>query len=198
MAKALRDRLQCPLVYAGISRLVIDCNRALEAPDLIPEVSAGIPIPGNARLSESARQRRIDEIHHPFHATIEEIIEARCKASQPTALITVHSFTPTLGGRERPWHVGLIQDRDRRLLAPVEAALSGEASLIVGCNVPYARGDGVLYTISRHGEARGIASLMVEIRNDLLASEHACERWGERLADALAPALGKLGAGAAS
>ena len=39
------------LIESRVSRLVIDCNRPLDAPDLIPAVSETTAIPGNASLS---------------------------------------------------------------------------------------------------------------------------------------------------
>jgi len=192
-ARGLAARLDCPLVASGVSRLVVDCNRALDARDLIPETSAGIAIPGNASLDEVSRQRRIDEVHRPFHDRLDEILTARQAGGRATALVTVHSFTPVFAGRERPWHAGLIQDRDERLIGPIETALEGETGLTVGRNVPYSRADGVLFTLAHHAERRGLASVMIEIRNDLLASGGDRARWAERLSDALGPILCDLG-----
>ena len=35
-------------------------------------------------------------------------------------------------------------------------------------NEPYAASDGVTYTLAKHGEARGLHAIMLEIRNDLI------------------------------
>src|SRR5690606_10422648 len=50
VSQRLSVALDAPLVAAGLSRLLIDCNRPLDAPDLIPEISETTAIPGNAAL----------------------------------------------------------------------------------------------------------------------------------------------------
>ena len=44
----LSDLLDAPVVHSTVSRLVIDCNRDLDAPDIIPAISEHTTIPGNA------------------------------------------------------------------------------------------------------------------------------------------------------
>lgn len=44
---ALSEIFEAPAIFCNTSRLVIDCNRHLNAPDLIPELSDGTVIPGN-------------------------------------------------------------------------------------------------------------------------------------------------------
>src|SRR5579872_1806892 len=46
VARRLATRLDAPLVLAGYSRLVIDCNRGLGDPSSIPDVSDGVVVPG--------------------------------------------------------------------------------------------------------------------------------------------------------
>lgn len=47
VARRLASELDFPLVLSGYSRLVIDCNRAPDHPQSVPERSAGVTIPGN-------------------------------------------------------------------------------------------------------------------------------------------------------
>lgn len=51
LAEELSRRLDAPLLAAGYSRLLIDLNRPLEAPDSIPPHSEVYPVPGNRELS---------------------------------------------------------------------------------------------------------------------------------------------------
>ena len=67
LALALSRRLDAPLVMQRYTRLVIDCNRPLDAPDAIPTVSDGTEIPVNAELSDRHRDTRYHEIHQPYH-----------------------------------------------------------------------------------------------------------------------------------
>ena len=71
VARAMAALLDAPLVASKISRLVIDCNRPLDAPDLIAEVSETTRIPGNRGLDAEERRRRIALAYEPFHAAID-------------------------------------------------------------------------------------------------------------------------------
>ena len=51
MAERIAERANAPDIFAGYSRLALDCNRPLTHPDLIPEVSDGTEIPANIGLS---------------------------------------------------------------------------------------------------------------------------------------------------
>ena len=185
VARAMSRRLDAPLLYATVSRLVIDCNRPLDAPDLIATVSETTAIPGNADMDAGERARRIEEVYEPYHAAISRCLNARAARRHPTAVVTVHSFTPVYRGVARPWPVGIVFDRDRRLADRLIEGLRAEG-LNVGINEPYSPADRVYSTLSRHVEARGLASAMIEIRNDEIATPQAQQAWGERLARLLA------------
>jgi predicted N-formylglutamate amidohydrolase len=70
-------------------------------------------------------------------------------------------------------------------------AFRAEGDLVVGDNEPYAVNDATDYTIPVHGEARGLISTGIEIRQDLIADENGQQQWAERLARILA-AIGAL------
>lgn len=187
VSRHLARMLDAPLVHATVSRLVIDCNRALDAPDLIAATSETTAVPGNADLSEAERRRRIEAVHVPYHAAIEALVGERLAAGRGAALVAIHSFTPVYRGVARPWEVGVLFDRDRRLADPLIAALRAEG-LNVGVNEPYSPADRVYYTLTRHAEERGLATVMLEIRNDLIASEAEERSWAARLARTLGDA----------
>ena len=102
-----------------------------------------------------------------------------------SAVVTIHSFTPVYRDVPRPWHIGLIHDRDERLARSVEAGLRQDPSLIVGMNEPYSPADRVFHTLERHAVRRGLAPLMIEIRNDLIRTQDGQESWANRLAPLL-------------
>ncbi len=185
VSKALSRMLDATLVYPTISRLVVDCNRRSDAPDLVPEISETTVIPGNAGLDDEARDRRIKLVHEPYHEMIDAVLEERSGQGRASMLVAIHSFTPVYKGVARPWEIGILSDGDRRLADPMLADLRRDAGLTVGDNEPYAPGDGVYFTLTRHGEARGLACAMVEIRNDEIADPKAEEAWARRLATTL-------------
>jgi predicted N-formylglutamate amidohydrolase len=57
-------------------------------------------------------------------------------------------------------------------------------------NEPYSPDDRVFHTLDRHAVRRGLAPLMIEIRNDLIGSVEQGREWAERLAPLLQEALG--------
>lgn len=74
VARLLSEAMDAPLIETCISRLVLDCNRPLDAPDLIPTVSEATPIPGNSSLSPDERDARIALCWQPFHDAVDAVI----------------------------------------------------------------------------------------------------------------------------
>lgn len=186
VARSMSERLDAPLVETCISRLVLDCNRPVDAPDLIPEVSETTVIPGNAGLSAEERQRRIDRCWRPFHDLVDEVIAERLARGQETRLVSVHSFNPVYRGYQRPWHIGIIHDEDERLARPLIRSLQAVPGLTVGDNEPYSPADRVYFTLERHARPRGLLCAMIEIRNDEIAGAAGQEKWAELLSALLA------------
>ncbi|WP_367345145.1 N-formylglutamate amidohydrolase [Stenotrophomonas bentonitica] len=195
VTRVLSERLDAWAIEQTYSRLLIDCNRPLASSTLIPEVSDGTVIPGNAGLSDAQRQQRIDAIHAPYHARIEAELSARASARRPTLLVMMHSFTPAMNGVQRPWHAGVLYHRDTRFAHALLQALRDEGDLVVGDNEPYSVSSTSDYAVPVHGEGRGLVHVELEIRQDLIADAAGQHAWAERLArvfGALEPRLTAL------
>jgi predicted N-formylglutamate amidohydrolase len=178
-----------PLVLAGYSRLVIDCNRHLTDSTSIAAVSDGTVIPGNQDLTAAARQARAREVFEPYHAALAtELAELAHEVPAP-ALIAIHSFTDRMSGQQRPWHCGVLWDQDPRLAVPLLERLRAEPDLVVGDNEPYSGRHPADYTIDTHAERRGWPHVCLEIRQDLLVQSADVEVWSARLARVLEPLL---------
>ncbi|WP_298986147.1 N-formylglutamate amidohydrolase [uncultured Roseibium sp.] len=189
VARRLSKSLDAPLVYTAVSRLIIDCNREETRADLIPCLSETTQIAGNRDLSADEKAFRLNLVHRPFHKAIDRMLDRRLDRGLPTALVSVHSFTPVYKGKTRPWEIGLISESDRSLADPVLEALRTRGDLTVGDNQPYAPSDGVYYTIRRHGESRQLPCLMIEIRNDEVKTREQEGHWAEMLGPILSGAL---------
>ena len=185
VARALSRLLDAPLVHATVSRLVLDLNREPSAPDSIWTLSERTIIPANQNLDSDERAYRVREVYEAFHGAVDRLIEPRAAAGRTRAVVSIHSFTPVYRDVSRPWQIGLIFDRDERLARGVEAGLGGDPSLIVGINQPYSPADRVFHTLERHAERRGLAPLMIEIRNDLIRTQDEQASWANRLAPLL-------------
>ena len=192
LGRLLADALDATLIRQNYSRLVIDCNRPPGAPTSIPEVSELTPIPGNVGLSGAEKAARAREIFQPYHERIDAELDRRRQAGRPTGLIALHSFTPVFKGVARPWHAALLYHRDPRLAHRLLALLRQDEGLMVGDNEPYFVSDETDYTIPVHGERRGIAHALIEIRQDLVAEENGQRDWADRLARLLPQAYAAL------
>jgi predicted N-formylglutamate amidohydrolase len=190
--RLVADALDATLVQQNYSRLVIDCNRMPGSETSILEISELTPIPGNIGLSEGQKAARVREIFRPYHDRIEIEVDRRRQARRPTALIAMHSFTPVFKGVARPWHVGVLYNRDPRFAHLLMALLKCEEGLVVGDNAPYSVTDASDYTIPVHGERRGLHHVAIEVRQDLIADDKGQRAWGPLLACLLAQAYQQL------
>ena len=189
----LSELLDAPVVHSTVSRLVIDCNRDLDAPDLIPKISEHTEIPGNAAVSDEDRAARIALAHEPFHEAIDRLLDRRRDAGLDTILICMHSFTPAYKGKLRPWPIGLIHARDERYTRALQAALAAdEPGMNIGWNEPYSALNGVTHTLEHHGDGRGLDATMVEIRHDEILEPNGVALWASRLARCLTAARDAL------
>ncbi|MDS4032153.1 MAG: N-formylglutamate amidohydrolase [Candidatus Contendobacter sp.] len=186
----LAARLDAPAVLGGYSRLVIDCNRSPGDPTSIAEISDDIVIPGNQAVNDTQADQRLNEVFWPYHHAITQALAHRWRHGhgRAPALIAIHSFTPTMNGFERPWHLGVLWNRDPRLAEPLIARFRADPELCVGDNEPYS-GREVGFTMDTHGGAAGLPHVEIEIRQDLIADEAGGERWAAVAGEALETVL---------
>lgn len=185
VTRGLSARLDATAVLQRYSRLVVDCNRAPMAHDFITVKSEDTEIPGNRALSAAEVGARTREIFEPYHDAIRGALDAREAAGQPTVLVSVHSCTPVFHGVWRPWHVGVLYDKDDRFARIVLDLLSEHGELTIGENQPYYLTHERDYAVPVHGENRGIPHVELEIRQDLIGDADGQDVWAERLARVL-------------
>lgn len=180
-SKRMADILDATLVAQVYSRLVVDCNRDPSMQSYIAAISEATAIPGNIGLSDEQVAARTREIYKPYHDRIVSLLDARAAAKRRTVLVAMHSFTPVFKGIARPWQIGLLYNRDKSVARILHELLS-TTCLTVGDNEPYAITDTSDYGIPVHGEQRGIPSIEIEIRQDLIAHEPGQREWAQRMA----------------
>ncbi|MGE5548618.1 MAG: N-formylglutamate amidohydrolase [Solirubrobacterales bacterium] len=188
VTRGLARRFNCPAVLAGISRLVIDCNRQPGDPTSIPGASCTVDVPGNCGIDDAEADLRAERWFWPYHHEIGTVLAHLLRHGLPPAMISIHSFTPNMNGSLRPWHVGVLWNRDPRMAQPVLERLSARDGLVVGDNQPYS-GREINYTLDTHAGAAGLPHVSFEIRQDLVADAQGVAEWVDILADALAPVL---------
>ncbi|HSS65893.1 MAG TPA: N-formylglutamate amidohydrolase [Gammaproteobacteria bacterium] len=192
VTRRLSEKLDAPAVLQNYSRLVVDCNRWPTARDFVTAFSEDTMIPGNVGLMPGEIEARAREIFHPYHDTIRDLLDLRIAAARPTVLVAMHSCTPVYLGVSRPWHVGVLYDKDPTFARILLELLHGEGKLIVGDNEPYFLTSDKDYAVPVHGEQRGIPHVEIEIRQDLIQSESGQTEWAERMAEVFGEGLGRL------
>jgi predicted N-formylglutamate amidohydrolase len=187
MTRRLAAAFGAPAVLSTFSRLLIDPNRGADDPTLVMRISDGSLIPGNARIDAAGIERRRQLYWEPYRTAVGATIEAMMAAGPLPAVVSVHTFTPSWKATPRPWEIGILWDSDGRLAQPLIAALAA-TGLQIGDNEPY---DGALEgdTLDMEVTRRGLAGVLVETRQDLVATQAQAWAWADRLAAALAPLL---------
>ncbi len=190
LTRRLSALLDAPAVLAGYSRIFIDGNRAPDDPASILEQSDGITVAGNREVGAAEAARRAEIALYPYHDAVERTLDERAGGTRDPALVCIHSFTPVFDSAVRPWHVGVLWNRDERTARSLLERLRREDDLVVGANEPYDGREIMGYTASRHGETRGLPHVIIEVRQNEIDTREKVEVWAARLAAALREVLG--------
>ncbi|MBX7145988.1 MAG: N-formylglutamate amidohydrolase [Alphaproteobacteria bacterium] len=177
----LAQYLDSMFIMNHYSRLVIDCNRATSSPDCISPISDNILIPGNNNLLSTEQLFRVTEIYLPYHNYINNIINHSLQNHKVPILVSLHSFTPVMQGYQRPWHIGILWNRDKRLATLMFNLLKEDTHLCVGDNQPYSGQTCTGYTLPFHAESLGIPHVLIELKQDLIDHEDGVCFWAKKL-----------------
>lgn len=188
VAQGMARHLDATLVAGRVSRLVCDCNRPADAPDIMPARSEVIEVPGNRDLAPAARAARIDAYHRPFHDALHRSIERMVAP----IVVTIHSFTPIYHGRTRTVEIGVLHDADTRLANAMLDVAATRTDATVERNEPYGPDDGVTHTLREHAIRHGHPNVMLEIRNDLIATPAQQDAMAALLSDWLVTSVARL------
>lgn len=181
VSRTLAQTLDAPLVRSHFSRLIVDPNRQLDDATLMPEIADGTIVPGNRKLSDSETTRRLETFFWPYHHAITRQLEAvRATTGQAPVLIAMHSFTPRMHNRVRPWEIGILWDNDGRLPLPAMDWLAARG-WCVGDNEPYSGRGHHGYTQHVHGDRLGFANILIELRQDLIEDDAGQRSWADEL-----------------
>lgn len=174
VVKAIAEALNLPAVLAGVSRLLIDCNRGRDEASLIVESADGVAVPGNIGIDEAERQRRIASFYQPYHDLLDDVLGRHAKA----LLLSVHSFTPALRtgtvSETRSFDAGVLFDRHSDLAERFGRGLEG-TNLQVRYNEPYSGLSGLIFSAQHHGVRHGRRYLELELNNKRLRTTDSCE-----------------------
>jgi predicted N-formylglutamate amidohydrolase len=189
VTRHLAEILDVPAVLSGFSRLVVDCNRSHDDPTAKRQISDGTIVPGNRGLDATAEALRAEGCYWPYHRAVTGLIDDVAARDVTPAIVSIHTCTPVMKDFERPWHVGVLSNHDRRMADILIAELGHDSTLCVGDNQPYSGLDPHGYTIETHALPQGRPNVLLEIRQDLVDTHHGALHWAELVGKALANVL---------
>ncbi len=192
VAKRLAANLDSPLIHACVSRLIYDLNRPPTSSGAMAAHSETFAIPGNQALGAAERRRRTEMIYLPFHDTLHAEITRRMAVGNAPVIVTIHSFTPVWFGKPRAVELGIIHDAQPALAKAVLTEAKARTGLDCRLNEPYSAADEVTHTLRLHATPYGLANVMLEIRNDLIADRVAEVAMADGLTPVLAAALAAI------
>jgi predicted N-formylglutamate amidohydrolase len=185
------EALGLPVHAGAFTRMYVDLNRPADHADVIPLVSYGARVPGNAALSPAEREARLATFHRPYWDAVAHDVRARLVEPGRCLLVCAHSFDPALEPAARRFDLGVLYDPAHELEAALGERLLfalSAAGLEVRANQPY-RGTGPSIATSLRAQlGPRFAGIQLEVSHALVDTPGGCER----IAAALAPALATL------
>ena len=166
----LSNLLNSKYIIGEYSRLIIDLNRDILDPTLIPEIVDRKIIAKNLNLSSYDKGKRISEIYNKYHHKIRTTITH----NNIMVVISLHSFNPIFKKKKRKIHFGILSNQDRRLSDCIIKEMKSR-KLKVGDNEPY-EGNLIGDTMYKHGLKNNLHHTLIEVRNDLLSSSTKIHR----------------------
>ena len=182
----LSNLLNSNYIIGEYSRLIIDLNRDISDPTLIPEIVDRKIITKNLSLTNYDKKKRISEIYNKYHYKIKTAV----KHNNIMVLISLHSFNPIFKKRKRNIHFGILSNQDRRLSDCIITEMK-RRKLKVGDNEPY-EGNLIGDTMYKHGLKNNLHHSLIEIRNDLLSDKRKIKKVTILLKNIILASIGKL------
>jgi predicted N-formylglutamate amidohydrolase len=140
IASQLGESVGLPVHTGVFSRMFVDLNRAADHPDVIPVVSYGAVVPGNAHLTAGDRAARIASFHAPYWDAVRRDVAAKLHHGGACLHLSSHSFDPSLDPTQRQFDVGVLYDPAHAFEAELAERLMFQlrgAGLVVRANQPY-------------------------------------------------------------
>lgn len=102
LTHTLASYFRCQAFSSTTTRLLIEANRSVTAPDLFSEFSRSLLEPEKLKL--------IKDYYEPYRKAVEDYIT---NSQGPVLHFSIHTFTPVLNGEKRSTDVGILFDPSR-------------------------------------------------------------------------------------
>ncbi len=172
VAKQLAVKLDAPLLYVEISRLLIDLNRSSHNPRLFSEFTR--------TLAPDLRRQIIDKHYTPHRRAVELAIKKEISHGRRVLHLGIHSFTPVLNGVKRQAEVGVLYDPIRsheksiseRLVMSLKSHLkAASCAWRVRKNYPYyGSSDGLTTTLRQRFKSSQYFGIELEMNQAIVSS----------------------------
>ena len=104
IAKQIANILDSRLIYNKICRLLVECNRSEDSPELFSSYSQ--------KLKDSVKEYILEQYYYPYREKVEDHIQMHLQDKRVIHL-SIHTFTPIWHGTERMVDIGLLFDDNR-------------------------------------------------------------------------------------
>ena len=185
IATRLSEVVGLPVHAGAFSRMFVDLNRAADHPEVVPRVSYGAQVPGNAALTAGDRAARISGFHTPYWDAVRRDVSARLHDRGAVLHFSSHSFDPVLDPAQRTFEVGVLYDPGH----PFEAELAERllfrlrgAGLDVRANQPYTGVGPAICTSLRKEYGARYAGIQFETSQAVTYRRGGCARVAEAVA----------------
>ncbi|MBK6265402.1 N-formylglutamate amidohydrolase [Marivirga sp. S37H4] len=163
-ALLISKRLNYPIYYNEVSRLLVECNRTLSHPDLFSFISK--------EYSDAIKETIINQYYLPYRNKLETFIKGNIEQGHQVVHLSIHSFTPILNGETRKTEIGILFDPARSVetmfaLKWQKRILKKNDTWRVKLNYPYLGTDDGLTTYFRELFPENYAGLELEINQKL-------------------------------
>ncbi len=196
LTRKISKIINATAILCGTSRLIIDANRSPADKSCIPTISDNIVIPINKNISKIDRLDRIKKFFWPYHNAISTVIRNYKEQSEYPKniplIFSIHTFAPVISSQkenERPWHAGVLWNRDPRVSYPLIKLLKNHPEkFVIGDNEPYS-GQEYYYSLDFHAGNDGLPHCAIEVRQDLVKTTIGSDCWAKIISNSLVEIL---------
>lgn len=181
IARAVSRRLEAPLVYSDTSRLLVDLNRSFTHRAVFSEFTRP--------CSDETRAAILREYYRPYREKVQNLIASSLAGGQPVLHLSIHSFTPRLGNRDRNTEIGLLYDPARRhekdfCKSLQEELIRRRPDIKVRLNYPYrGNADGLTTSLRKEYGENEYLGIEIEINQKIAVGKS--RQIGQLLTDAI-------------
>jgi len=193
IVEQLGEALGLTVHTGAFTRMFVDLNRPPDHANVIPLISYGAPVPGNALLTPGDRAARIAMFHTPYWDAVRRDVAARLHQGGSCLHFSSHTFDPSLDPAQRQFDVGVLYDPAHAFEAELAERLLfalRAAGLEVRANQPYnGVGPAICTALRIENAGKRYAGIELETSHAVTYTPGGCAR----VAAALLPFLRSLG-----